>query len=467
MGDKITSKVSGAVSANLNLVNEKTKKYQEEFIRLIKNNKVIVFILIGILIISLITYRAAPKPRQYIVNRNITRHIDKQTDDFQDIYSFLSRKEYVLKGETGHLTKEFWGEKNTPNNETWLTLCDFHIASSAKSYLLLSKYYDYCSYDSIKYTLEAGARFIELDIYRQGLNEDENIPVVTNGVEVGEWKLCINTLCLKKCLQTIKESGLNNTIYKSNNNPLILYLNININSTLKFDKLDKKPPEDKHGDFRFFNKIAEIIYEVFGNKYLLTGNYSLYNQSKSVHKNPIHLENIYNFRNQLIIMSNVTGSCTNLGEYINILCPKNYKDNENIHNMNSFSNTELEGYYDIKMLINKNKNQLTHVYEQSDKNSLHNYVSGTAIKEGCQLVSMYYQINDNNMSSYMNSKWGQFGSEPASSTQQKYEYGFKKCSFVLKNPLLRNTLAEVLQNTGGISKSEPTINCTPSPSRTE
>ena len=55
MGDKVTSKVSDAVSANLNLVNEKTKKYQEEFIRLIKNNKVIVFILIVILIIETIS----------------------------------------------------------------------------------------------------------------------------------------------------------------------------------------------------------------------------------------------------------------------------------------------------------------------------------------------------------------------------------------------------------------------------
>jgi len=447
MGDKVTSKVSDAVSANLNLVNEKTKKYQEEFIRLIKNNKVIVFILIVILIISLITYRVAPKPRQYIVNRNITRHIDNRTD-FQDIYSFLDSKNYI--GARGYLHNTFWNDTSSANTEeTWLTLCDFHIASSAKSYLLLSKYYDYCSYDSITYTLEAGARFIELDIYRQGLNEDENIPVVTNGVEVGEWKLCINTLCLKKCLEAIKKSGLNNTIYKSNNNPLILYLNININSTLKFDTLGKNPTEDKYGDFRFFNKIAEIIYEVFGNDYLLSGKYSLYNQSSSIHKNPIHLENIYELKNKLIIMSNVTGSCTNLGEYINILCPKNYKDNENIYNMNSFSNTELDGYYDIKTLINKNKNQLTHVYEQSDKNSLKNYVSGTALSRGCQLVSMYYQINDNNMSSYMNSKWGQIGNTPVDTTPPTDKYGFNKCSFVLKNPVLRNSLQEVENNTLG------------------
>jgi hypothetical protein len=145
-------------------------------------------------------------------------------------------------------------------------------------------------------------------------------------------------------------------------------------------------------------------------------------------------------------MSNVTGSCTNLGEFIHLLCPKNYKDNDEVTNMNSFSNTELAGLYDIDMLKEKNKNQLTHIYEQSDKNSLNNYVSGVGLKEGCQLVSMYYQTNDNNMNSYMTSSWGQLGPDTKTPNKQK-TYGFNNCSFVMKSPALRNTYKEINANT--------------------
>ena len=46
-------------------------------------------------------------------------------------------------------------------------LCDFYVASSYKSYLPCTNYYDYASCESIKQVIKAGARYIDLDIYNK------------------------------------------------------------------------------------------------------------------------------------------------------------------------------------------------------------------------------------------------------------------------------------------------------------
>jgi hypothetical protein len=434
--DKIPTNVKNVVTANIDKINQNTKVYRQKFIKFIKKNQIIVFILIVIIFLSLVSYRFAPKPRELIVEYNINKHIKNQ-GNIKSIYSYLGAG---TLGKAGYIDPAFWNSELTPadkakSKKLWFTLSDFHIASSAKTYLLLSKYYDYCSYDSIKYTLDANARFIELDIFRKGLNDDENIPVVTNGIEVGEWKMCINTLCLEKCLQKITKMAFNTNNSEANNNPLILYLNIHINAKLQFPK--DNVITEKYGDFRFYNKIAKMLRDNINSTYLLDTQYSWYNQlKKNVSK--IHLENIWKFKKKIIIMSNVSATCSNLSEYINIICPQNFKHNDHIDNISSFTNRELEGIYDVKSLRKKNKNRLTHVYEHSKKNGLSNYVSGTAIQEGCQLVSMYYQVNDINLQSYLKTPWGSI---------QKKPYSFNECSFILKNADLRNTHEETYQYT--------------------
>ena len=442
--DKIPSNVKNVVTANIDKINQNTKVYRQKFIKFIKGNQIIVFILIVILFLSLVSYRFAPKPRELIVRYNINKHINT----LPSIYTYLKNdnKNIIssITNKEGYIDDKFWkddpldaGDK-THNKQLWFTLSDFHIASSAKTYLLLSKYYDYCSYESIKHTLDANARFIELDIFRKGLNDNENIPVVTNGIEVGEWKMCINTLCLKNCLQIIKTMAFNTNNSQANENPLILYLNIHINAELQPPKGEENKTKyfkDKYGDFRFYNNIATIIESV--DLPHLDTNYSWYNQINQPTK--LHLENIWNFKNKLIIMSNVSANCSNLSEYINLICPQKFKHNDNMDNISSYTNGELEGLYDVKSLRKKNKNHLTHVYEHSKKNRLSNYLSGTAIKDGCQLVSMYYQVNDNNLRSYFTTKWGYINKTKS--------YSFNECSFLLKRPELRNTHEETYKYT--------------------
>ena len=182
----------------LKKINQNTAKLREHFVKFIKANSIIVFIVIGILFLSIISYRLTPKPRILLVNRIINNHIENQFN-LKSVYKLYDNS-YMIPTDKKHIKPENLFKKKDINNNSndkknnylYFTLCDFYIASSAKTYLLMNKYYDYCSLDSIQNILYTGARFIELDIFRKGLNEYENYPVVTNGIEKGEWKLCLN-----------------------------------------------------------------------------------------------------------------------------------------------------------------------------------------------------------------------------------------------------------------------------------
>ena len=451
---KIPSNVKNMMTDNIKLVHEKTKIMQEKFMKFLNQNKVIVFILIVVLFLTLVSYRFTPKPREYIVMRNLVNHQTKQ--NLQSIYKLLG-PEFVLRGTNGTRNSIKYGKispivGNTDNSLTVIqpmfTLSDFYIASSSKTYLLMNKYYDYCSYDAIKYTLDAGARFIELDIFRKGLNDDENIPVVTNGIELGEWKMCINTLCLKKCLDIVKTHGLETTTNPANENPLILYLNIHIGASIVVNEDDEDNTQitgETNGDYRFYNKIANLIHTIFSSGELLTSEYNWYTKQTSDNQHVASLQqtNIFKLRKKIIIMSNVCAYCSNLAEYINIICPSSFKNNKIYDGgLSSYTNGELEGLYDVKSLRIHNKTKLSHVYEHSKKNSLSNYVSGTAFSHGCQLISMYYQLGDNNIYSYLNTKWGQLGEEKNPKNLPELNVNFNNCSLILKKQGLRHKLTQ-------------------------
>ena len=437
---KIPANVKNMMVDNIKLAHEKTKIMQEKFMKFINQHKVIVFILIVVLFLTLVSYRFTPKPREYIVMRNLVNHQTGQ--ELQSIYTLLTEEPSLLTNIKGIIPHEksplFFATPTTkiPIPRHFLTLSDFYIASSSKTYLLMNKYYDYCSYDAIQYTLDAGARFIEFDIFRKGLNDDENIPVVTNGIELGEWKMCINTLCLKKCLDFVKNQGMNPNTNPANENPLILYLNIHIGASIVVG--DTKITGETNGDYRFYNKIADMIQKVFHPKDFLNADMNWFNQQQfDSQRPPVHQTNIFELKNKIIIMSNVCAYCSNLAEYINIICPSSFKNNGRYDGqMSSYTNGELEGLYDVKSLRDNNRTKLSHVYEHSKKNSLSNYVSGTAFSRGCQLISMYYQLGDNNIYSYLNTKWGQLGEEK-NSTNPLHTLTFKKCSLLLKTRGLR------------------------------
>lgn len=477
--DKVNKATSTALMG-VAKINENTKQLREHFIKFIKANSIIVFIVIGILFLSIISYRLTPKPRIYLVNRIISNHIKNHINisSLKKLYG-----EYMLDGEPGekgliNIDKLYkpndinkLNKKNITNyaqkkQQLYFTLCDFYIASSAKTYLLMNKYYDYCSYDSIKQTIYTGARFIELDIFRKGLNDNENYPVVTNGTEKGQWKLCLNDLCLQTCLENIRDTALNPELSENYNNPFILYLNFNINSKLDSEKIIKANKEnqfykytDIHGDYIFYNKVAKIINTVFndtssksGKPYLIEAKYNIHNESEHQDKHsPIQLENIYNFLNKIIIMSNISGGCSDLGQYINFVCPKDITLNDHLYSLRSYNNKEFESIYDIETVKKNNKNLITHVYDDSPNNSLKNYMPGKSFKEGCQLITMYYQKDDINMVDYLNKTWSVNAvydqKEKKNDPAKINSHSFNNGGFILKPEYLRISLSELLENT--------------------
>ena len=459
----------------LQKINQNTAKLREHFVKFIKANSIIVFIVIGILFLSIISYRLTPKPRILLVNRIINNHIENQFN-LKSVYQLYGESSYQIQTD-GYIKADSLFKKKDINNNSkdkkkdinnkylYFTLCDFYIASSAKTYLLMNKYYDYCSLDSIRNILYTGARFIELDIFRKGLNEYENYPVVTNGIEKGEWKLCLNDLCLKSCLEIIKNIGLDTNKTKANNNPLILYLNFNINSELDSESIIKanKNQEfykytDKNADYIFYNKVAKIIESVFSsdnsnsnNNHLLGQKYNIHNEDiNSTNHSPIQLENIYNFKNKLIIMSNISGSCSNLAQYINLVCPKEPKLNGHLYSLRSYNYKEFKGIYDINKVRSDNQNLLTHIYDGSDKNSLENYMPGPGFREGSQLISMYYQKDDSNMEAYLNTNWSVNAVYTNNDSKQKetiVNHSFKYGGLILKPEYLRLSYKELIKNT--------------------
>ena len=83
---KVIHLTGGHEHSNINMINQNTKKYRDMFMKFIKENKIIVFIVILILFISAVSYRFAPKPREWIVKRTISKHIQKQTN-IKSIYN--------------------------------------------------------------------------------------------------------------------------------------------------------------------------------------------------------------------------------------------------------------------------------------------------------------------------------------------------------------------------------------------
>lgn len=428
--------VKNNVKQMIILMNERTKKFRGEFIKLIKNNKIVVFIFIFILFSVSVSYAFTPKIRNYIVRRTLSNYTSKQSLD--SVYKVMTDNK-ILDIDNNINTHTLYG-KSSKKKKLWLTLSDFYIASSAKSYLLMNKYYDYCSYDSIRYILDAGARFIELDIFRKGLNDFENEPIVTNGIELGEWKLCLNTLCLDKCLDIIDKYAFDTKLNPANENPLILYLNIHIGAKIIKDNNLK----EKYGDYRFYNKVADMIHNSIKSKYILGPEYSQYGKGYTHNKplSPIHLSNINIFKSKLIIMSNVMGANSNLSEYINMVCPRDIKIKA--PTINNLTNNEANGVYNVNATQNVNKNKLLYIHDGSKKNGLDNYKSGKCFNLGAQLISMYYQNNDLNFQDYLNKNWAK---NTLYGNIDTLEYNFMKCSFILKPSKLRNSFDDIIQYT--------------------
>lgn len=258
-------------------------------------------------------------------------------------------------------------------------LCDFYIASSAKSYLPCSQYYDYASIDVIQCIIESGARYIELDVFPSSFcwNSD---PVVMNGDINGLWPWTTR-LCFDKCIERIHQTAFTSQHIGNTSDPFFLYLNIKC-----FD------------NEKLLKKIADIL-----DKYLKYRMLSNSYKTKDIAKVPIK-----EFINKCIIISNSTWEGSSMSEYVNFAM--NVK-------INSQSHEQVIETHDPLYLKETNKQALTRVYPLFTGRDTKNYNPISPWLYGCQFVCMNYQVNDINMDIYIEK--------------------FKNCSLILKPEPLR------------------------------
>ena len=247
---------------------------------------------------------------------------------------------------------------------------DYHIMSSAKSYLVKNRHYDFCSLRVLQSLLLYGVKFVELDIFNAGFGENNSYPVVTNGKDHGEWKTCINKLAFEDCCNTILKYGIQYWQQNwTNADPIFLYLNCH---SLRTDTI---------------NNMSETIYRVFTDTYLLPINYGHGGKNTTIiDKNP------EKFYNRIIIISNITDKKSlKFDEKINI-----YTDSPAFKTF-AFQNDSI----DDGNLKTNNEKQMCMVYDNSPGNELVNYNPIIPWIKGVQFVAMHFQNNDSNLKQYL------------------------------------------------------------------
>lgn len=271
-------------------------------------------------------------------------------------------------------------------------LCDFYIASSYKSYLPCTNYYDYADLKSIEKCLEYGARYIDLDIFNKNFKECTE-PVVCNGKEIGNWHFT-NALSFDDCCSLISSVAFSNKV-SGRNDPLFINLNLYTN-----------------GNIGTINKIAEKIIKHLGHK-LLDSKYSYQGYSP----NPKNYTNIMttpikNLINKVIIVcdNHKEFKGTDLDELVNIC-------SNNIGNFRNMKYIDVKESYDPAELREFNKKNMTRVIPPINKRDKENINYNIPWYLGCQFICMNYNLADSYMHSYMRR--------------------FKECSFILKPYKLR------------------------------
>jgi hypothetical protein len=292
-------------------------------------------------------------------------------------------------------------------------LSDFYIASSNKSYLTCTNYYDYISTDALKNCLENGCRFIDLDIYNSDLTK-ESWPVVAYGKERGNWKYT-NSLCFEECCKVISNLAFSNLIL-NNSDPLFINLNLYLNKNLytvdkvaeniyKYFSFRMLPPQFSyqgisHNHQTTVNISETPIKDLFNKVIFICDQYELFKDSK--------LDEIINISNSI-------------GNY------KNISNDELFVNDCKCNDDVTDTLTDLKDF---NKKYLTKFYTPIKSRHQKNIDYKKAWYLGCQFICMNYNSPDKNMLNYLKE--------------------FNEYSFILKPYKLRvkNTL-----NTGELVKT--------------
>lgn len=265
------------------------------------------------------------------------------------------------------------------NKDMDLVVADFYWSCSRKSYLPCGQSYDINSLDAIRQCIKAGARMINLDIYKSDTSDEPVIRNQTIMPYVGK------PLSADDVFKLIKEIGwLNRPNY-----PLILYLTINTNNKNTLELLTG-----------YYKKY--FLDKLIDKKYSFNGRNGLY---------PFTRLPIKDFTGKIALITDKYPIIGNLNEFVNSVI----SDNQQFINKFNYT-SNLEDYGGIKAhrsdfnnILEYNKKNATLVYPTCETRLANMYnpkidITNPEPEEcwnlGCQFVLMNFQYFDDNMDKY-------------------------------------------------------------------
>jgi hypothetical protein len=248
-------------------------------------------------------------------------------------------------------------------------LANFLVASSFNSAHSGHQIFDYVSNEMIYANLKSGARFLEFTIFNDRYGDDAE-PIVSNGYQIGEWKLMANHITFDEACQTIKDNAFDvassiNGVYNPKD-PLFISLNLKTNYAIPT-----------------LNRIHKILGKHFLNK-MIPSKYSY--SKRNIGQIPL-----VDLMGKVVILSTDGYQGSRLEEFINYTWGKDHA--RRIHH------SELET---AKGLLEHNKKSLSMIYpHQEGDYTTQNYDPLMGWRQGCQFVAMNYQKVDKGMDSYI------------------------------------------------------------------
>uniref|UniRef100_A0A6C0E6A5 phosphoinositide phospholipase C n=1 Tax=viral metagenome TaxID=1070528 RepID=A0A6C0E6A5_9ZZZZ len=261
-------------------------------------------------------------------------------------------------------------------------LADFYINSSCNTALSGYQMFDYVSTDMVKKTLQAGARYLEFQIFADSYGLDA-VPIVSTGFEKGEWKLSLNTLTFEDVIKTLRKHAFR--VYDGTDgvpnyqDPLFIGLNLKTNN-----------------NYIIHNKIQAIINKYFLD-YLLDPSYNY--QAKNVALVPLA-----ELMGKVIIFASDGFQGSNLDEIVNYSW--DYAKMKRLHIsellLDNSGIDKTKNTIEISQIKKFNFNNLSIVYPQKEGEFFtYNQDPKIAWDLGCQFVCMNYQSIDREMDKYI------------------------------------------------------------------
>ena len=300
----------------------------------------------------------------------MTAYFLSKTYRVRNTYEKLNKYENYLM-----LTDKFLKEKNRGE----LPLKEFMVASSYRGYMGKYQILEYCSIKLLKKTIQSGARFLYMDIFNDTLDEFAS-PIISSGIERGNWKLTFNTETFEDVCKTIKDTAFNAGHVDNPDDPLFLAINLKVNKNAVC-----------------LNKIKKLLYKYFRRELL--------GPEFSYMRGDLPNTPMKKLRRKVVIFASGGAEGSTFEELINY----SWDNDENNFRKISYRSLDkkLSSVDTIKLnpqdVREYNKTGFTLIVPEENGFFTRNYDPTPYLKTGCQFICMNYQKVDNYMSKYVTS----------------------------------------------------------------